>query len=411
MPRRRLVKLSTRTVMKTVNKKTIKDVAVRGRRVLVRVDFNVPMDGGQITDDTRIIAALPTLRYLHDQGARTILMSHLGRPGGKFNDDLKLDAVAQRLEKHLNVDVVKVDEIVGDHVQSRAEALTDGQFMLLENLRFHPGEESNDPDFARSLAKLGDVYVNDAFGAAHRAHASTEGVARHLTAVSGLLLARELNVLSKVLDAPERPFVAIMGGAKVQDKIGVMENLLDRVDVLAIGGGMAYTFFKAKGYEIGRSLLDEERIGFAREMIKRAAEKGVELILPEDIVVADDFSNDANTKIVAANAMPPDFEGVDMGPKSRDRLAGIISKAKTIIWNGPVGVFEIPAFSAGTRAVAQAIGNADAFSIVGGGDSAAAVVQMGLADKVSHVSTGGGATLELLEGKVLPGIDALEDAG
>lgn len=392
-------------------KKTVKEIDVKGKRVLVRVDFNVPMEDGKITDETRIVASLPTLEYLKEQGARVILMSHLGRPKGRPDPALRLDPVATRLGELMGLPVRKVDDCIGDEVEEAARALGPGEFLLLENLRFHPEEEANDPEFARALARLGDVYVNDAFGAAHRAHASTEGVAHYLPAVAGLLLARELEVLGKALESPDRPFVAILGGAKVGDKIGVIENLVSKVDVLVIGGGMAYTFLKAKGLEIGKSLLDESRIDYAKELLARAEKGEIRLVLPEDVVVADSFAPDANSQVVPVDAIPADWEGMDIGPRTREAIAQVVKSAKTILWNGPMGVFEFAAFSHGTRAVSQAVADSGAFSIVGGGDSAAAVQQAGLADKISHVSTGGGASLEFLEGKELPGVAALMDAG
>lgn len=386
---------------------TVKDIDVKNKKVLVRVDFNVPLDDERnITDDTRIRAALPTIEYLLENGAAVILMSHLGRPKG-VDDALRLDPVAVRLQELLNRPVTKVDDCVGPEVEAAAAKLQPGDVLLLDNLRFHPEETANDPAFAKQLASLADVYVNDAFGAAHRAHASTAGVAEYLPAVAGFLLAKEIEVLGAALENPERPFVAVLGGAKVSDKIGVIRNLLTKVDSLLIGGGMAYTFLKALGHEIGRSLLDEERIPLAKELMNEAKERGVKLVLPVDIVVADDFSNDANTQIVAADSIPSDWEGLDIGPKTRELYAEIIGGARTVIWNGPVGAFEMPAFSAGTRAIAEAMAKSSATTIIGGGDSAAAVEQFGLADAMTHISTGGGASLEFLEGKELPGVVAL----
>jgi len=392
-----------------LKKKTIEDIDVRGKRVLVRVDYNVPMEDGRITDDTRIAASLPTLRYLRERAARVILMSHLGRPKGQPNPAYSLAPVARRLSELLGSPVRMADDCIGEAVEAAVRELGPGEFLMLENVRFYPGEEKNDPEFAKALAKLGEVYVNDAFGAAHRAHASTEGVARYLPAVAGFLLARELEVLGKALDSPERPFVAILGGAKVGDKIGVIENLLEKVDTLIIGGGMAYTFLKAQGLEIGRSLLDADRIEFAKGLLERAKAKGVRLILPEDVVVADAFSPDANRQVVPVTGIPADWEGMDIGPKTRDAIARAVQGAKTVLWNGPMGVFEMAPFAEGTRAVARAVAESGAFSIIGGGDSAAAVQQAGLAEKMSHVSTGGGASLEFLEGKELPGVAALLD--
>ena len=391
-----------------MRKKSVRQVDVRGRRVLVRVDYNVPLKDGRVADDTRVRASLPTLEYLLGQGAAIILMSHLGRPEGKVVADLRLAPVARHLEELIGRPVATVDDCVGPVVEARAASLRPGEILLLENLRFHPEEEANDPAFAQALARLGEVYVNDAFGAAHRAHASTAGIARYLPAVSGLLLARELEVLGGALEAPKRPFVAILGGAKVSDKIGVIENLLPKVDTLAIGGGMAYTFLKAKGYEIGRSLLDKERIPFAQRLLGDPA-SAAKIILPVDIVVADAFDAGARTQVVPADRIPADWEGVDIGPATRQLLAEVIAGAGTVLWNGPVGVFELAPFAAGTRAVAEAMANAKAVTIVGGGDSAAAVQQVGLADRMTHVSTGGGASLEFLEGRELPGVAALLD--
>src|SRR5690606_579165 len=370
-----------------MRKKTVKEIDVKGKRVLVRVDFNVPMEDGKITDETRIVASLPTLEYLKEQGARVILMSNLGWTKGRPDPALRLDPVAARPGELLGIPVRKVGDCIEDEVEEAARALGPGEFLLLENPRFHPEEEANDPELARTLARLGDVYVNDAFGAAHRAHASTEGVAHYLPAVAGLLLARELEVLGKALESPDRPFVAILGGAKVGDKIGVIENLVSKVDVLVIGGGMAYTFLKAKGLEIGKSLLDESRIDYAKELLARAEKGEIRLVLPEDVVVADSFAPDANSRVVPVDAIPADWEGMDIGPRTREAIAQVVKNAKTILWNGPMGVFEFAAFSHGTRAVAQAVADSGAFSIVGGGDSAAAVQQAGLADKISHVST------------------------
>lgn len=391
-------------------KKSVTQIDVSGKRVLVRVDFNVPLDGDRITDDTRIQAALPTIEHLINSKARIILMSHLGRPKGQVVEELRLDPVAKRLAELVSAPVKKIDDCVGPEAKKSAAALGEGEILLLENLRFYPGEEANDPEFAKALSDLGDVYVNDAFGAAHRAHASTAGVADYLPAVAGLLLARELEVLGKALSDPQRPFVALLGGAKVKDKIGVIEQLLMKVDVLAVGGGMSYTFLKAQGFEIGKSLLDVEHIDFARDLIERAKNASVDLVLPVDIVVADDFRADANHKVVPASEIPSDWEGMDIGPETRKKLSDLMHSAGTVLWNGPMGVFEMPAFAKGTQAVAKALAESNAFSIIGGGDSAAAVAQAGLADRMSHVSTGGGASLEFLEGKALPGVEALLDA-
>lgn len=383
------------------------DLDVKGKRVLVRVDFNVPLDEAQrITDDTRIRAAVPTIEYLLEAGATVILMSHLGRPKG-VEDALRLDPVATRLAELLGRPVKKVDDCVGPEVEAAAKELEPGEVLLLDNLRFYKEETANDPDFARRLASLADVYVNDAFGAAHRAHASTAGVAEYLPAAAGFLLAKELDVLGGALDNPERPFVAILGGAKVSDKIGVIQNLLTKVDTLLVGGGMAYTFLKAQGYEIGKSLLDAERIELAKELMAEAEKRGVRMLLPVDVVVADDFSEEANTKEVDIDAIPADWEALDIGPKTRKLYAEEVAKAKTVLWNGPMGVFELAPFASGTRAVAEALAESSGTTIIGGGDSAAAVQQFGLAERMSHISTGGGASLEFIEGKVLPGVAAL----
>ena len=392
-----------------MNKKTIQDVDLRDKRVLVRVDFNVPQDdAGKITDDTRIRAALPTIRYLAEHDAKVILMSHLGRPKGKVDEKWRLNPIAERLSELLGKPVQKVDEVVGPNVQAAVDALPSGGILLLENVRFQPGEEKNDPEFAKELANLGELFVNDAFGAAHRAHASTEGVAHYLPAVTGYLLGTEIDVLGNALSNPQRPFVAILGGAKVADKIGVIESLLPKVDALVIGGGMAYTFLKAQGYEIGKSLLDAGHLEKAAETLK----SGKRIELPVDVVVTDNFKNPTKKETVAADAIPADLEGVDIGPKTIEKFQNLLKDAKTVIWNGPMGVFENPQFAVGTRAVAEIlaeIAGKGANVIIGGGDSAAAVEQMGLADKMTHISTGGGASLEFLEGKTLPGVAALQD--
>lgn len=390
-------------------KKTIVDIEPRGKRVLMRVDFNVPIQDGAITDDKRIRAALPSIENLLERGGRVVLMSHLGRPKGKVVEELRLNLVAERLAELLGKPVKKLDDCIGPEVEAAVNSLQDGEVALLENVRFYAEEEKNDPEFAAQLAKLGDIYVNDAFGTAHRAHASTEGVARYLPAFSGFLLEKELKFLGDAVEDPKRPFVAILGGAKVKDKISVIEALLTKVDTLIIGGGMAYTFFKAQGYEIGKSLLDEERLDFCLSVLEKAKEQGVELYLPVDIRVAKEFSPDAENKVVSVKEIPADWEGLDIGPETAKLFAGIVKEAGTVVWNGPMGVFEFEAFAQGTRAIAQALADSDAVSIIGGGDSAAAVEQMGLADKMTHVSTGGGASLEFLEGKVLPGVAALND--
>lgn len=393
-----------------MNKKSIKDVDVKGKRVFCRVDFNVPMKDGQITDETRIRAALPTIQYLIEQGAKVILASHLGRPKGKVNEEMRLTPVAKRLSELLEKEVKKTDEAYGDTVKSVIDSMNEGDVLLLENVRFYPGEEKNDPELAKAFAELADVYVNDAFGAAHRAHASTEGIAHYLPAVSGFLMEKEIEVLGKALSNPDRPFTAIIGGAKVKDKIGVIENLLEKVDNLIIGGGLAYTFVKAKGHEIGKSLLEEDKIELAKSFMEKAEQKGVKFYMPVDAIVADDFSADANTKVVSIEEIPSDWEALDIGPKTREIYKDVIQKSKLVIWNGPMGVFEIDKFAEGTRAVARALAEAnDTYSVIGGGDSAAAVEKFGLADKMSHISTGGGASLEFMEGKQLPGVVALND--
>ncbi|MCC3648684.1 phosphoglycerate kinase [Cytobacillus oceanisediminis] len=393
-----------------MNKKSVKDVELKGKRVFCRVDFNVPMKEGQVTDETRIKAALPTIEYLMNQGAKVILASHLGRPKGSVVEELRLTPVAKRLSELLGKEVKKADEAYGDSVKALVDTLSEGDVMLLENVRFYAGEEKNDPELAKAFAELADIYVNDAFGAAHRAHASTEGIAHHLPAVSGLLMEKELDVLGKALSNPERPFTAIIGGAKVKDKIGVIENLLEKVDNLIIGGGLAYTFVKANGHEVGKSLLEEDKIDLAKSFMEKAKEKGVNFYMPVDVVVADDFSEEANIKTVAIEEIPSDWEALDIGPKTRDIYSDVIQNSKLVIWNGPMGVFELNKFAGGTRAVAEALAEAnDTYSVIGGGDSAAAVEKFHLADRMSHISTGGGASLEFMEGKALPGVVALND--
>ena len=394
-----------------MNKMTIDDLAVKGKRVLVRVDFNVPVDdNGNISDDRRIKAAVPTIKTLSDKGAKVILVSHFGRPKGKFNEKYRMDAMGKRLGELLEKTVVKVNDVIGEEPKKAIAALPEGGIILLENVRFYAEEEANDAVFAKKLAELADLYVNDAFGTAHRAHASTAGVAKYLQpAVAGYLLQKEIKIMGKALADPERPFVAILGGAKVADKLGVIQNLLDKVDTLIIGGGMAYTFLKAKGYEIGNSLLDAEKIEFAKEMMAQAEQKGVKLLLPLDTVVTDNFKAPTLVKTVNVAAIPAELQGVDIGPETVKLFAAAVESAKTVIWNGPMGVFEIPQFAAGTRAIAEALTRCAGTTIVGGGDSAAAIEQMGFADRVTHVSTGGGASLEFMEGIVLPGVAALTD--
>jgi phosphoglycerate kinase len=388
------------------DKKTIRDIDVEGKRVLVRVDFNVPLDQGKVADDTRIRAALPTIQYLTEQGAKVILMSHLGRPKGKVKEELRLTPVAERLADLLDRPVAMAVDCVGEEVETAVDRLRPGDVLLLENLRFHPGEEANDPGFVRRLASLGEVYVNDAFGTAHRAHASTEGVAHHLPAVAGFLMEKELNFLSKALERPEHPFVAILGGAKISDKIGVVDNLLGKVDTLLIGGGMANTFLKAQGHQVGQSLVEEESLPLAQELLDKAGRK---LVLPVDVVVADRFDAEAQSKIVSVEEVPADWRILDIGPATVERFAQELYTAKTVVWNGTMGVAEFPRFAAGTEGIIEMLAEGQATTIVGGGDTAAAVQQAGLAEKMTHVSTGGGASLELLEGKVLPGVAALAD--
>ena len=392
-----------------MQKLTVKDIDVKGKRVLVRVDFNVPVDEkGNITDDRRIRSAVPTIQYLVDNGAKVVLMSHFGRPKAPFDPEMKVDRMGERLAEIMNRPVLKLDDCVGPEVEAKVAAMKPGDIILLENVRFY-NDTKNDPEFSQNLAKLGDVFVNDAFGAAHRAHSSTYGVAKYLPAVAGFLMQKEIEIMGQALANPKRPFVAILGGAKVSDKIGVIENLLGKVDTLLIGGGMAYTFLKANGLEIGKSLLEVDKIDLAKDLMAKAKEKNVKLLLPIDNVVADNFAADANKKNVAANAIPADWEGLDIGPETQKLFANEIKKAGTVVWNGPMGVFEWEAFASGTKAVAAALAECKGITIVGGGDSAAAIEQLGFADKVTHVSTGGGASLEFLEGKELPGVAALKD--
>ncbi|SES17911.1 phosphoglycerate kinase [Psychrobacillus sp. OK032] len=390
-------------------KQSLSDVTLQGKRVFCRVDFNVPMEDGAITDDTRIRAALPTINYLIEQGAKVILASHMGRPKGEINEELRLTKVGEHLATLLNKPVTKLDESIGEAVAQTVSDMKNGEVVLLENVRFHAGEEKNDPELAKAFASLADVYVNDAFGAAHRAHATTEGIAKLLPAVSGLLMEKELDVLGKALSNPERPFTAIIGGAKVKDKIGVIEHLLDRVDNIIIGGGLSYTFSKAQGHDIGTSLLEEDKIELAKGFIEKAKEKGVSFYMPVDVVVADEFSKDANTKVVDIDQIPSDWMGLDIGPKTTAIYADVIKNSKLIIWNGPMGVFEMDAFANGTKGVANAMAETKGYTIIGGGDSAAAVEKFDVADKMDHISTGGGASLEFMEGKDLPGVSALND--
>ena len=390
-----------------MNKKTIRDVPVSGKRVLLRVDFNVPLEGGEVRDDTRIVAAVPTIRYLLDHKARVILASHLGRPKGKPTPEFSLRPVAKRLGELLGMPVAFVGECVGPEVEAAVAALKPGEVLMLENLRFHAEEEANDPEFSRKLAALADLYVNDAFGTAHRAHASTAGVAAYLPAVAGFLMEKEIDYLSRALEAPSRPFVAILGGAKISDKIGVVKNLLGKVDRLLIGGGMANTFLKAQGYDVAESLVEEDSVAIAKELLAQGAGR---ILLPTDAVVANAFAADAEAKVVPVGQVPAGWRILDIGPETVKAYSKALRGAKTVVWNGPMGVFEFPRFAEGTFAIARALAKLPgAVTIIGGGDSAAAVEQAGVADKVSHVSTGGGASLEFLEGKTLPGVAALAD--
>lgn len=395
--------------MNVNEKKSIQNVDVKGKKVFCRVDFNVPMQDGEVTDDTRIRAAIPTIQYLIEQGAKVILASHLGRPKGEAVEELRLDPVAKRLSNLMDRTVTKTDEAYGSEVDEAISQMESGDVLLLENVRFYPGEEKNDAELAKQFANLADVYVNDAFGAAHRAHASTEGIAHHIPAVAGYLMEKELRVLGNALQDPDRPFTAIIGGAKVKDKIGVIDNLIDKVDNLIIGGGLAYTFVKAQGYEIGKSLLEEDKIETAKEYMKKAEEKGVNFVMPVDVIVGDDFSNDANTQTVDINSIPADWEAMDIGPKSIEKYSDIVKNSKLIIWNGPMGVFELETFANGTKGVAEALGQTEGYTVIGGGDSAAAVEKFGYSDQMDHMSTGGGASLEFMEGKDLPGVVALND--
>jgi phosphoglycerate kinase len=387
-----------------VELRTVEAADVRGRRVLVRNDFNVPLDDGRVTDDLRIRAAVPTLRRLVEHGGRVISCSHLGRPKGKRDERYSLAPVVPVLAAHLGREVRFVDDVAGESAQAAARELTDGEVILLQNLRFEPGETDNDPELADRLAALAELYVDDAFGAAHRAHASVVGVAERLPAYAGYLLAREVRVLSRLLEDPDRPFVAVLGGSKVSDKLAVLDNLLGRVDSLVIGGGMCFTFLAAQGLEVGDSLFEKDQVDAVRQLAARAEREGKRLLLPTDVVVADDFAEDANTRTVPVDGIEPGWRGLDIGPETAAAFAAEIARARTVFWNGPMGVFEWEPFAAGTRRVAEAVAASDAYTVVGGGDSAAAVAQLGLADRIDHMSTGGGASLELLEGKTLPGV-------
>ena len=393
-----------------MNKKTVKDIDLKGKKVFVRCDFNVPMDEKQnITDNTRIVAALPTIKYLLEQDCKIILASHLGRPKGEVKPEFSLAPVAKELSKLLNKEVIMAKDVIGEDATNKAENLKEGEIMLLENVRFHREETDNDPEFAKKLASMAEVYVNDAFGAAHRAHASTAGIAQYLPAVSGFLIEKELTVLGNAINNPERPFMAILGGAKVSDKIGVIDSLLDKVDTLMIGGGMAYTFFKAQGYSVGNSLCEEEKTGLALEAMEKAKQKGVKLLLPVDTKIGKEFKPDTESKTVAWTEIPDGWEGFDIGEKTIEMFKNELKNAKTVIWNGPVGLFEFDQFAIGTNEIAKTLADLDATTIIGGGDSGAAVAKAGLADKMTHICTGGGASLEFLEGKKLPGIECLLD--
>ena len=394
-----------------MNKKTVRDIDLKDKKVLVRCDFNVPMDENKnITDNRRIVAALPTIQYLLEQNCKIVLCSHLGRPKGEFKPEFSLAPVAKELSKQLNKEVINAKDIIGEDACKKAKKLNNGEILLLENLRFHREETDNDPEFAKKLAEFGEVFVNDAFGTAHRAHASTEGVTKYLPAVSGFLIEKELEFLGAALENPKRPYVAILGGAKVSDKIGVIDSLLEKVDTLIIGGGMAYTFFKAQGHSVGDSLCEDDKCDLALELMNKAKEKGVKMLLPIDTKIGKEFKPDTESKTVAWTDIPDGWQGFDIGEKTIEMFRKELNGAKTIVWNGPLGLFEFEQFAVGTNAIAHKLANLnDAITIVGGGDSAAAVEKAGLADKISHVSTGGGASLEFLEGKKLPGIEALLD--
>lgn len=393
-----------------MNKKTVRDIDVNGKRVLVRCDFNVPQDSnGNITDNRRIVAALDTIKYLLEHNSKVILCSHLGRPKGEFKDEFSLKPVAKELSNLLNKEVKLSKDVIGEDSQMLVSQMKDGDIVLLENVRFHSEEEKNDPEFAKKLASLAELYVNDAFGTAHRAHASTEGVAKYLPAVAGFLMEKEIEFLGSALENPQKPFVAILGGKKVSDKILVIENLLKKVDKLIIGGGMAFTFLKAEGYEIGKSICEEDKLDLAKELLEKAKERNVKMLLPVDINAAKEFSEDSESIIADIENMPNDMMGLDVGPKTIELYSNELKNAKTVVWNGPLGLFEMPKFATGTNAIAKILSELDATTIIGGGDSAAAVEKAGLADRMTHISTGGGASLEFLEGKELPGVVCLLD--
>ena len=393
-----------------MNKKTVKDIDLKGKKVFVRCDFNVPMDENQnITDNTRIVAALPTIKYLLEQNCKIILASHLGRPKGEVKPEFSLKPIAKELSKQLGKEVIMANDVIGEDAMIKASKLKEGEIMLLENVRFHREETDNDPEFAKKLASMAEVFVNDAFGTAHRAHASTTGIADYIPGVAGFLIEKELKFLGNAINNPERPFVAILGGAKVSDKIGVIDSLLEKVDTLMIGGGMAYTFFKAQGYNVGNSLCEVEKTGLALEAMEKAKAKGVKLLLPIDTKIGKEFKPDTESKTVAWTEIPDEWEGFDIGEKTIEMFKNELQSAKTVIWNGPLGLFEFEQFAIGTNEIAKTLAELDATTIIGGGDSAAAVTKAGLADKMTHISTGGGASLEFLEGKKLPGIECLQD--
>ena len=393
-----------------MNKKTVKDIDLKGKKVFVRCDFNVPMDENRnITDKTRIVASLPTINYLLENNCKIVIVAHLGRPKGEFKKEFSLKPVAKELSRLLDKEVIMAEDVVGEDAMSKAKELKQGQILLLENVRFHKEETDNDEEFSKKLASMAEIYVNDAFGTAHRAHASTEGVTKFLPAVAGFLIEKELKFLGNAVSNPVRPFVAILGGAKVSDKIGVIDSLLDKVNTLIIGGGMAYTFFKAQGYNIGNSMCEADKLDLAISLMEKAKSKNVKLMLPVDTVIGKEFKRDTESKVVKSTEIPNDWEGFDIGPKSIEIFGEEIKKAKTVIWNGPVGLFEFDKFAVGTNSIAKILSEADAITIIGGGDSAAAIEKAGLTDKMTHVSTGGGASLQLLEGKELPGIECLED--
>ncbi len=394
-----------------MNKKTIKDIDLKGKKVFVRCDFNVPLDEqGNITDNRRIVGALPTIQYLLEQSCKIILSSHLGRPKGEFKKEFSLEPVAKELSRLLGKEVKLAEDVIGESAKNLTTNMQEGEIVLLENVRFDSREEKNDESLSKEFASMAEVFVNDAFGTAHRAHCSTTGIADYLPAVSGFLIEKELNFLGSSLENPKRPFVAILGGKKVSDKIGVIDSLLEKVDTLIIGGGMAYTFFKSMGYGVGKSICEEDKLDLAKDLMKKAKEKNVKLVLPVDNVVADEFSPEANTKVIDSDEIPENWEGLDIGPKTAELFAKELKDAKTVIWNGPVGLFEYEKFANGTKKVAETLASlGDCITIIGGGDSAAAIEKLGLSDKMTHISTGGGASLEFLEGKKLPGIECLLD--